>query len=300
VFQLKVVVKLGGSLISKKKAVEKGNLKFPSDIERITAFFYNYIKRNVLNELTDEIIEAKEKDPNLQLILTNGVGPFGHELVHQGADYNLIHKSVSLLNTILRGTLREKGLETLEISPYDFCVPLIKNGTAEREHTNLISKLVYMAEQGIIPISYGDVIPINPTLLELTKPKPKRNYLIMSADDIINSTGQEWRADRIIAVSDVAGVYSNFGSPNQTLAKKIITDKPFNEKMRDLEITFPKAKDQTGEMETKLMKLYNFTQKSRITSIIMGAEKGQLHRALLGDEVGTTIVSVDQTPNATF
>jgi isopentenyl phosphate kinase len=288
---MKAVIKLGGSVISKKKEVndKNNNLEFFLDKERITAFAWDYIKKDNLTQLAKEIAEAKMENSDLQLVLSNGAGPFGHTLHKnhdKGVSAETIHYGVEFFNTIVRGVLREQGIETDVATPYILCKPVldeVKKDYFKLTYTSdlLVSTIIDSEKTSI---SYGDTILFRDL---------NDNYKIISADDIIVEVGEKWPADIVIAVSDNA-LYKNFGKPNQKLVSIIeVDDTPFEDKMKQMNITFPKSGDATGGMEKKISNLYAFTYRTGITSqIIDGNKAGYLKRALNGEELGTIIKKI--------
>lgn len=68
----KIVLKLGGSILTKKDVKS-----FPLGIEEIKRHANEYIRHDKIKRIGKELKDALS-EKIIQLILVNGVGPFGH------------------------------------------------------------------------------------------------------------------------------------------------------------------------------------------------------------------------------
>lgn len=281
---MKIVIKLGGAPYTKKQEVESRELNFPLDIGEISARAEDFIWRERLESIVEEIASFKGH----QLAIANGVGPFGHQLVREKAPLEVIHQSVQLYNKLIRDILEKYGLRTTEISPFECC---FANNSSEIDYAKLLASFSKAIDSGLLPVSYGDVVsaPEELFLSDNSKyPNKERPYLIASADDIITKVGEYWLADKVIALTDVDCFIDSFGSAEARPIDCVLTKEPFEEFARSTNLV--KGSDATGGMYKKMGMLYSFTQRTGIESyIINGTKKGNLSKVLKGEKAGTVI-----------
>ncbi len=250
----KIIIKLGGALIT-----EKNREDFPTDINEIEKRADEFIKYEILKKLAKEISRLKVK-----LIIINGAGPFGHFLVDKGCDAETVHFSVKSLNQKIIDIFKKENLEVVPVHPYETCN--YKRGVCEDE---LWKKTKQVLDNGKIPITYGDVIPIT-----------KKDYEVISGDDLSVELAKRWKADKIIMLTDVNGVF--------TKDPKIYSDAKFIPELRETKnIKFKLNNiDVTGGLQSKIKKLFSVNIPSQI---INGLESGNLEKAISGESIGTVI-----------
>ncbi len=257
----KIVLKIGGSIITKKDVNE-----FPLEISEIKEKADDYIKYDVIRRIGKEIKEVL-KEKNIQLILVNGAGPFGHFLVKHDRPDNEVRWSVKYLNEKLVSEFRKTGLDTVSVVPSESCEFVNGEFNVSRlwKSTNAIIK------KDKIPSTYGDVL---------------NNGKIISGDDLVVLLAKQWRADKIIAATDVDGVFTK----NPHIHKDAELIKALN--IDDNSIGYTKIKiDVTGEMASKVKKLKQAAIDGIKCQIINGAKEGNIKAVLLGDEsIGTLIL----------
>lgn len=250
----RIIIKLGGSLIT-----EKDREDFPTTINEIEKRADEFIKHEIIRNLAKEISKLK-----VNLIIINGAGPFGHFLVDRGCDAKTIHFSVQLLNQKIIDIFKKERMDLVPVPPYDTC------SYKKRIYGDeLWKKTKQILDNGKIPIIYGDVIPIS-----------KKDYEVISGDDIAVELAKRWKANKIIMLSDVNGIF--------TRDPKIYSDAKFIPELRDTKnIEFRLANiDVTGGLQSKIKKLLSIDIPSQI---INGLESGNLEKAINGESVGTII-----------
>ena len=141
-----ICLKIGGSVITDKSTLNTANN------ESIQEFAKNLAK--VLND-----------KPDIDLLLGNGVGSFGHHTAHkyhlsEGAStpeqfYGaaITHNTVRQINLLLAKALTDKKLPVFSMSPGDMFYANDKKIT--EVNLNTLSSLL---KNGLIPLLHGDVI----------------------------------------------------------------------------------------------------------------------------------------------
>lgn len=272
---MKVAIKLGGSAISFEKD------DFPLAIEDIRVEATKYVNVAAVSDFADNLRDLMQRR-NLQVILANGAGPFGHKLVKHDVGQETVHQSVEIQNVVIAELLRDAGVPSIPVAPYEHCY-----SGSRPDVSALMKPFEEILAQGQVPVSFGDCAPA----------KKMAGYNVISADDIITMAGAEWPADRVVMFMDIQGVYTRH--PKEAGAKlvreiradqELKIDAEFLAKMQSLGIEFGLGKkaDVTGGIFAKVRKLYDFTYRTGIPSQL-AALKGEspLTDALSGK--GTTI-----------
>ena len=277
---MNTVIKIGGGLLTREKET------FPTTIKEIYGSGYEYIKTDILNSFVKDLADILSTE-DLKVILANGAGPFGHYLVKNDCDQELVHKSVSYLNNALVNALRMHGVPACPIAPYDCCY-----STGKKDVYTLWPAMKEILENKCVPVSYGDCAP----------KKFCKGYEVISADDIIVTAGELWAADCVIMLTDVKGVYTkNPKEPDATLIDKIKVTEEYPDDdsfIKDMKIRYGiqfsggKKSDVTGSMPAKMRKLCNFTYWTDCVSKIVGygVPGNTLLGAIKGND-GTTILN---------
>ncbi len=281
----KIVLKFGGSALTKKEKTQK----FPTKIEEIIQRSDEFIEQDNFKRLIGTA-SSRACDPVLETVILNGAGPFGHYLVNEYKEGNktitpaLVHQSVEHLNFKVTSKLRKCGREAVSVHPYNTC--FCKDD--KYNITELWKIMKAYLDRGITPTSYGDVVPTVGC-----KGKHFENYQVISGDDLAVSIADYWKADKIVMVPDVDGVYTRNPkySKNAKLVPRIVASEKFEtieefvEEMKsryNIEFREGKGKDVTKGFPGKVFKLYNATYETGITSQICGADA--LEHALLGKD----------------
>jgi isopentenyl phosphate kinase len=261
---VKVLLKLGGSMITRKDAAD-----FPLDVARIRANAETFIRTDVLKQAAAEIKEAVD-GLELRLIIVNGAGPFGHFLVKSGAAEDDVRASVRMLNEYVVSELRNAGIDAVPIPPSESCT-----FDGERFDIDYLWEVAQMLlEEGKTPSTYGDMLA---------------DGKIISGDDLVALLAKKWRADRIIVATDVDGVYTK--DPNAKAEASFVKQLRVADSGAKLEYTLNSI-DITGGMQSKVEKLKGAAAAGIECRIINGMKPGNIKAALLGDEgFGTSIVA---------
>lgn len=270
----KVILKLGGSLITKKDVKD-----FPIRIEEIEKVADEYIRLDVIERIAEEIKFSKNKK-DFSLILVNGAGAFGHFLANlyikgkKQFEAKTIHDSVLLLNRKLVSCFRGVGLQVIPIDPFNFCY-FTSYGFDISNIWPLVMKTISTKQ---IPSLYGDIVPsigVKGRLLA---------YEIFSGDELVFEIAKNWRPDSVIMATDVEGVFDK--------DPKIYKDAKLIKKVRkNTQISFSISEtDVSGGFEKKIIKLLSLTKYGIVSQIINGLVKGNVKKALLGDKTIGSLV----------
>jgi isopentenyl phosphate kinase len=179
-----VVVKLGGSLITRKREVEKARPK-------------------VLTRLATEVAEARRP-----VVILHGAGSFGHPgarrfglagppespkaLAARTRGASIVAGEVRRLHLLVLRALVDAGVTAWSV-PANV---LAENraGILTRLETGPFASAL---EQGRVPVSFGDVVP-----------DAMWGSSILSADSIAVELARALHASRVVFASDVPGVYT--------------------------------------------------------------------------------------------
>lgn len=259
-----VIIKLGGSVItdkSKKKGV---------------------FRKAVVGRLAKEIVEARKKK-DFDLILVHGAGAYAHYLtkkyrISEGYlgdksawGYAHIKNELFKLNNLVWTEALKAGLAVCIIQPS--AVVFTDNQKIKSFDTRLLDSLLKM---GITPLFLGE-----------DSIDDSRGIAILSGDTIISYLGRKYKANKIIFVSDVEGVFDK----NPKVYKdakwiKEVNNKNFRKIIESMERY--NKNDTSGEMKGKLLAI-NKSLRGMNVKIIGGFAKGALRNSLLGRLGGTDV-----------
>lgn len=237
-----VVLKVGGSVLTFKGERESSNLEGVRSVGKAL------------------------KSYGSPLLLVHGGGSFGHYHAkiygysvrsrRKIGGIGRIRASMLKLNALLTEELGKLGLECYTIQPI----------TLKRNAKRLISRLL---EDGMIPVSFGDVVP------------SKKGYRILSGDDITLALSRLLKPRRVVFAMDVNGVYDR---PGGELLKEV----------REVEeVGFSKGRfDVTGGLKRKLMISFKIARMGVDVRFVSGLKSGELLKALKGEEHMGTLVRV--------
>ncbi len=261
-----IVLKLGGSVITKKK----------DDLPEVDA--------PVLERLSKEISEALQ-EKNFNLFIVHGVGPYGHvfakkykldEPLHtevQIKGIGITHRMVELLNYTVVDQLQKDEVNAINLQP-SACT-LLSNGRIIGFPIELVKK--YM-DLGLVPVAYGD------TVLDENK-----GIGILSGDQIAPYVAQKLKADKVIFGADVDGVFTKDPFKNQDAKLlPLVTKKILAEEIEELGGS--NATDVTGGMFKKVHELLDLADQGIESQIINATKSGMLKKALLGEQDLGTII----------
>lgn len=257
----KIVLKLGGSIVTKKDVQD-----FPLDVREIKETADDHIRYDTVRRIAKEIKHAIEQ--GIQVIIVNGVGPFGHVLVKNGRPDEDVRESVRYLNEKLVSEFRKAKVRTVPIAPSKSCE--FVNGEFDISYLWEVASM--LIEEGKVLSTYGDV-------LEGSK--------VISGDDLVVLLAKQWEADAIICATDVDGVFTK--DPKTNKDAEFISNLGPEDSVK-VEYTINRI-DVSGGMASKVEKLRRAATHDIKCRIINGLVEGNVQAVLLGDEnIGTLIL----------
>ncbi len=257
-------LKLGGSLITNKKKPHTPRSK-------------------VIARLAKEMAEARQQNPDLQLILGHGSGSFGHvagdryhtrQGVHTPAEwqgFSEVWQAARALNQIVVEALYSAGLPVIAFTPSAAVVA--QNGQVSRWDIQPVRAAL---AAGLIPMVNGDVV--FDTLLGGT---------ILSTEDLFGYLARQLWPQRILLAGLEKGVWADYPSCSHLIAT--ITPATYPELAGSL--TGSASTDVTGGMAEKVKSMLTLVEQLPDTqaSIFSGAQPGLVRQALSGARPGTLI-----------
>ncbi len=260
----RIYLKLGGSLITHKH-------------RRRTP------RREAIRRLASEISMAMRNLPGVQLIIGHGSGSFGHvpaskygtrRGVHTPEEwqgFTEVFRQARELNQIVLDILSQAHLPVIAFPP-SACIQADDGQVSSWNLDPLCSAL----QAGLIPLVNGDVI------FDRT-----RGGTIFSTEDVFVALSNWLPPDLILLCGMDEGVYQDF--PRCTHLISTIT--PDNQAEMFVTLGGSAATDVTGGMIEKVRLMLTLLEKipALRAVIFSGKIEGNLHSALLGHSIGTTI-----------
>lgn len=259
-----IFLKLGGSLITDKTAVES-------------------LHGERLQRLAREIADVRRRRPDLRLVIGHGSGSFGHAAAatygtrdgarsaEQWLGFCRVSEAAARLNRIVCEALLNAGVPAVSLQPS--ASARCRDGVLE----NLATKPVEAAlDAGIVPLLYGDVAFDG-----------VRGGTIISTEQVLGFLTQRLRPRWLLLAGDTAGVYDGDGS----VIGQITRDN-FSEIKGALGGSA--GTDVTGGMANKVQAMLHLAEDSPGLSvrIFSGTEPGNLRDVLLDpDRAGGTLIS---------
>jgi len=264
------LLKLGGSLITDKNKPRTPRLE-------------------VIARLAEEIASACAQNPDLQLVVGNGAGSFGHvpakrygtrQGVHTPQEwrgFSEVWRDAATLNRLVTDALHAAGLPAIAFPP-SACVTARDGQVASWD----LSPMRRALEAGLLPVIQGDVIF-----------DTVRGGTILSTEDLFEHLARELRPQRILLAGIEQGVWADYPACTQLVAE--IT--PANLPEIAPALGGSNATDVTGGMASKVMQSLTLAQEiPSLEVLIFSGIQGELvKKALLGARVGT-VVRADSLP----
>ena len=265
-----IILKLGGSVITKKDATE------PT------------LNHKNLDRISKEISESSYD----KLVIVHGAGSFGHpfaqkygigneitstsELARKKLGFSLIQNSVKNLNSKVCEYLRIHGVFSVSIQPSSFV--LTKNKRIYSANIDLINKYL---DSGFVPVIYGDVVLDEDQSIKMA---------VLSGDQIIKYLSEHLNPERVILGSDVDGIYTKDPKkhPDAELVK-LVSSRAQAESMIEL-MSSKETVDVTGGMEGKLRELLELADLGVESEIINANKVNLIKEAINGDEIIGTLI----------
>ena len=257
-----VFLKLGGSLITDKTRA------YAARLEKLDA-------------IASEIASVIRDDASLQLVLGHGSGSFGHAAASRydtlrgvyGPEawrgFAEVWYQASALDRLLVEALHRVDLPVVAISPaasvtaHDGKLLIWDTYPIQAALTN-----------GLIPIIHGDVV-----FDEI------RGGTILSTEELFSHLARQLHPQRILLAGMETGVWTDFPSRQHLLTE--ITPDGFN--LQDMGSGVAAGTDVTGGMATKVIGMLALVEQIPNLEIFIfsGEKPGNLHRSLLGENLGT-------------
>lgn len=251
-----MVVKLGGSLITRKREVEK-------------------LRPKVLRRLAEEIAEVRDRE----VVVLHGAGSFGHpgaarfglarapddrakpaerargaaivsaevRRLHLAVLRELVHAGVSAWSVPLASVARNRdgALADLDARPFEEALA-----------------------RGNVPVAFGDVVP-----------DTSWGFSILSADRVAVELARRWHPARVVFATDVVGVLEGPKGGPRTVVAEVGP-----ELFRRL-APAPGATDVTGGIRGKVEAMCAIAETGSDAVLISGLSDGAVSRAIRGESV---------------
>lgn len=248
------IIKLGGSVITRKGGFEKANLP-------------------ALRALCKEIASAKKK-MHEPFIIVHGAGSFGHPHVlkykiqngvrtpSQALGFAKTHESVAKLSSLVAAELTRAGIPCASIPP--LAIVRAKNKKITEFCTDAIDSLLSL---GITPVLYGDVVI-----------DEKIGGCVVSGDTILSHLAK--KSSKLILFTNVDGIYAG-----KVLVKQI---NKRNAASILAHVGNSKHKDVTGGMRGKLLELLKTNKPAFIAN---GNKRASVRNVLAGKKCVCTRIN---------
>lgn len=263
---MKIVVKLGGSLIT-----DKG-------------------KAYAVKE--DVILSAAEAIKNSlysgsKIIIVHGGGSFGHvaakkEIERHGKlvaeSIPPVSRAMMELNYHIMDALSRKGVNAASFPPHSFCLYSC-NSDSFSCYFEPVLRAFY---SGIVPVTFGDIV------LGIEGCDPA----IVSGDDLALILAEKIGAERVVFATNVDGVYEDLEKPNSLMTYINLLEIP--KLLEQIKISSGGVTDVTKGLPGKLMKMHKYLvhlKRRPEVAIINGMKKEILESALSGLEVKGTLIA---------
>jgi isopentenyl phosphate kinase len=274
---MKIVLKLGGSLITNKNII-------PTSIRDLKNNFQRYVKFSIIKNSVKDIFSFLQNTQN-QLFIVHGAGHYGHFLIDQQrwkelGNIEIVHDYCVFLDKMIVKYFEKIGLKSKPLPPFETCYyDIVKK---EFNIENLWDLTPKILKEGQLPISYGDIVP--------TKPNNSGKYEgfeVISGDDLVVLVARLWKADKIIMATNVDGIYDK--NPEKYKDAKLF--RKINPEQK-ISVSFDKSRiDVTGGIEEKVRKLQLVAKDGIKSQVLNALKRKNLENALKGDESIGTLIS---------
>jgi isopentenyl phosphate kinase len=262
-----VFLKLGGSLITDKRAAETPRLE-------------------VIEQLAQEIAAAQQANPSLRLVIGHGSGSFGHVYGRKygtrdgvrGADgwygYAVVGDAAARLNRIVTGALLRAGVAAWSIQPG----ALLRCEDGRVVH-GPEATVALALEHGLTPVVFGDVA------LDAV-----RGGTIVSTEEIFDRLADALEPERIVLAGEVDGIYTADPQLDPT-AQPIAEITPQTVALVADGLGSSHGVDVTGGMRAKVQQSLAMVGRHSGLEIVVcsGVQAAHVRSALTGARVGTRI-----------
>jgi len=258
-----IVLKLGGSVITRKQKLLTANL-------------------GAIRRLAKEISSAEVAS----LVVVHGGGSFGHPLAkryaikegYKGEDSQALgfaetHQAMVTLNKLVVGALIHSNVPAVAVSPSSTIIT--KSGRILTMSEEPLKKLL---QTGLVPVLYGDAV-LDSDL----------GFTILSGDQLIAYLAMRLKAKRIIVGIDVDGLYT--ADPKSDSSARLISHitlkelKGMRQQVQEAYVT-----DVTGGMLGKIAELMPSIERGITVLIVNALKPEKVYRALKGEKVIGTLI----------
>jgi len=259
-----IIIKIGGSVLTDKSQVK-------------SAF-----RQKIARQLIAQIVQAQKK-ARFDLILVHGAGAYPHYLTtkyrldegfagrQSAKGFALVKNELFKLNDFFRNECLKRGLIVCTVQPSALIVT--SSGKIKRFHTEFIESLLKI---DIVPLLMGD-----DSIDEV------KGISMLSGDQIVAYLGRKFKADKIIYVSDVQGIFDKNPKLNKDAKLiKVINRKNLKSVLDNIEIL--NKRDASGEMKGKILAIAANLSGFDVR-IVSGLSGSYLRDVLLGRDAGTSI-----------
>jgi len=258
-----IVVKLGGSLITKKRGL----------LEE---------KHDTIHSIAREFRNMKDK---FKFILVHGGGSFGHPIAKK---YNLnkgfkeydqligVSKTryyMSFLNQKILKIFFEEGVSLIPIHASSIFVT--EDGKITSSYLDSIKSFLSI---NIIPIIFGDVVADR-----------VKGFSILSGDQIVSYMALNFKAREAIFGTDVKGIYTS--NPKTDANARLIRKIYYKNLPKEISIRNNLGSDVTGEMENKVKEILYMAERGISVKIGNLSIPGMLHKILYNLHGEYTIIT---------
>jgi isopentenyl phosphate kinase len=262
-----VFLKLGGSLITDKRAAETPRLA-------------------VIDRLAQELAAAQQTDPTLQLVIGHGSGSFGHVYgrrygtragVRDAAGwygYAAVGDAAARLNRIVTAALLRAGIAAWSIQP-GALIRCEDGRVVEGPEATVAAALA----RGLTPVVFGDVA------LDSV-----RGGTIVSTEEIFDRLVDALAPARIVLAGEVDGIFTADPQLDPT-AQLIAEITPTTLAVVADGLGESHGVDVTGGMRAKVRQSLAMVERRPALTVVVcsGLEAGHVQAALCGAAVGTRI-----------
>ncbi len=251
-----VVVKLGGSLLTRKREVEKARPK-------------------VLARLAEELAAASDRP----LVLLHGAGSFGHPGARRfglagppapGASSTertrgaaIVSSEVRRLHLLVLRELLRAGVPAWSVPPSTHAL-----NRAGRSASLDLAPIERALEQRTVPVSFGDVVP-----------DEAWGFSVLSADTIAVELARQLPVGRVVFASDVPGIFTGPNRSARSIAGELTDELLAGLRPRE------GAADVTGGIRAKAEAMRAIALAGADAVLISGLSDGALLRAVRGEAV---------------
>jgi isopentenyl phosphate kinase len=249
-----VVVKLGGSVITRKREVER-------------------VRPKILARLARELVSVTDR----RLVVVHGAGSFGHpgarrfglaEPPEAGADPTHRARGAAIVSAEVRRLHLAVLRSLVDAHGSPISVPMATH--ARNRAGELVSldatPFEDALERGLMPVSFGDVVPDD-----------EWGSSILSGDAIARELVPTLRPERVVFVSDVAGILEGPPGRRRSVVREVTDDV-----VRALRPS-SRAPDVTGGIQRKAAVMRTIARAGVDAGLISGLTDGALPRAIRGE-----------------